>query len=199
MRKNPPSSRRGAGPRGSCRVPSRDRLVSGAGAVRPGGPQVSDLHTIIRAQPIRRQPGDGPPRRALARLVPRLRRYHDPAKWLIRHPRPARRPGRARRTPRCGRTPPPTWSRTSSGCEPTWGSRGGAVRGSWAQRWALAYAEAASGTVTSMGWRGCSPAGRSEIDHFYHGGVETSSPNLRPTAAVVPSPARRDWPRQLLS
>jgi len=72
--------------------------------------------------------------------------------------------------------------------------------GSWGTTLALAYAETYPQNVAGIVLRGVFTATRSEIDHYYHGGVAKFFPEVhRELAASLDHPDRNDYPAQLLA
>lgn len=73
------------------------------------------------------------------------------------------------------------------------------VGGSWGSTLALAYAEKYPSRVDSLVLRGLFLGTKSEIDHFYHGGVGEYFPEVYARLqAVIPKPKELNYPRQLL-
>jgi proline iminopeptidase len=130
---------------------------------------------------------------------PALRRYHDPNKWLIvLHDQR----GSGRSTP-FGEVRENTTAHLVADIERLREHLGfermALFGGSWGATLALAYAEAHPERVTSIVLRGVFTGRQSEIDHFFHGGVETYFPDAYAgLRSAIPRPERRDWPRQLL-
>ena len=72
--------------------------------------------------------------------------------------------------------------------------------GSWGTTLALAYAETYPQNVAGIVLRGVFTATRSEIDHYYQGGVAKFFPEVhRELAASLDHPERNDYPAQLLA
>jgi proline iminopeptidase len=167
-----------------------------------GDLRVSDLHTIhyqLAGNPkgtpvfvLHGGPGGG--------SYPALRRYHDPRKWLVVvHDQR----GAGKSTPHAEVRENTTADlvedveklRRHLGVE-----RMALFGGSWGSTLALAYAQSHPERVTSMVLRGVFTCTRSEVDHFYHGGVEPFFPEAYAALrAVIPAPETPTWPRQLLA
>jgi proline iminopeptidase len=166
-----------------------------------GDLKVSELHTIHyelcgnpKGRPVmvlHGGPGSG--------SYPALKRYHDPGKWLIiLHDQR----GSGRSTP-FGEVRDNTTSHLVEDIERLRQHLGhesvALFGGSWGSTLALAYAEKYPQRVSSMVLRGVFTGRQSEIDHFYHGGVETFFPDAYAALrSAVPRPESRDWPLQLL-
>jgi proline iminopeptidase len=72
--------------------------------------------------------------------------------------------------------------------------------GSWGATLALAYAEAYPRNVSGMILRGIFTATKEEIDHFYHGGVRSFFPDVYERfLSSFPDPTRRPLPAYLLA
>jgi proline iminopeptidase len=168
---------------------------------REGDLRVSELHTIhyllsgnprgLPAFVLHGGPGGG--------TYASLRRYFDPARWLIvEHDQR----GAGRSTPHAELRENTTAElvgdlerlRAHLGLEKIT-----IVGGSWGSTLALAYAERHPERVAGLVLRGVFTCTRAEIDHFYHGGVEPFFPDAyAELRTAIPRPEARDWPRQLL-
>jgi proline iminopeptidase len=72
--------------------------------------------------------------------------------------------------------------------------------GSWGSTLGLAYAEQYPDNVEAMVLRGVFTASKSEIDHFYHGGVKTHFPEVYDKfTASLPDSQKRPLPEYMLS
>jgi proline iminopeptidase len=168
--------------------------------IREGDLPVSELHTLHyvlsgnpRGRPVmvlHGGPGGG--------TSPSLRRYFDPAEWLVvEHDQR----GSGKSTPYAELRENTTAAlvadverlREHLGLE-----RVTILGGSWGSTLALAYAERHPTRVAALVLRGVFTCTRAEIDHFYHGGVEPFFPEAYAALrAAIPRPETRDWPRQL--
>jgi proline iminopeptidase len=131
---------------------------------------------------------------------PSLRRYFDPARWLIvLHDQR----GAGKSTPRA-EVRENTTAHLVEDVERLRAFLGiprmTVFGGSWGSTLALAYAERHPERVAALVLRGVFTCTRAEIDHFYHGGVEPFFPDAYAALReVIPHPERKDWPRQLLA
>ena len=164
--------------------------------------KVSDLHEIhyelcgnpdgIPVMILHGGPGGG--------SYPDLRRYHDPARYLlILHDQ--RGSGRSR--PYCelrdNNTPALVEDMERLRKHLKLG-RVGVFGGSWGSTLALAYAETYPENVKSLVLRGVFTATKEEIDHFYHGGAGKFFPEVYAKLQdLVPDPEQLDYPKQLLA
>jgi len=131
---------------------------------------------------------------------PPMRRYHHPAKWLIvLHDQR----GAGKSKPSCELKDNHTQAlvedierlRTHLKLDKVqiWG-------GSWGATLGLAYAESYPENVSSLVLRGVFTATKSEIDHFYHGGVSSYFPEVfADLRALMLQPETLNYPQQLLS
>jgi proline iminopeptidase len=131
---------------------------------------------------------------------PSLRRYFDPARWLVvEHDQR----GSGKSTP-YGELRENTTADLVEDVERLRAHLGHEkvtiLGGSWGATLALAYSEKYPQRVAALVLRGVFTCTRAEIDHFYHGGVEPFFPEAYAALrAVVPRPDTKDWPRQLLA
>jgi proline iminopeptidase len=164
--------------------------------------KVSDLHEIyyelcgnpagIPVIVLHGGPGSG--------CYPSLRRYHDPAKYLIvLHDQR----GSGRSKPKNELRENDTQNlvedieklRTHLKLE-----RVQLFGGSWGSTLALAYAQAYPQNVSSMVLRGVFTATKWEIDHFYHGPVAEYFPMVyERMQSALPNPEKKNYPKQFLA
>jgi proline iminopeptidase len=131
---------------------------------------------------------------------PALRRYHDPAKYLIvLHDQ--RGVGRSR--PFCELKDNTTQALVEDIEKLRTHLKLGKVQifgGSWGSTLGVAYAETYPDSVSSLVLRGVCLGSRAEIDHFYHGGAARNFPDaFARLQAVLPEPERLNYPQQLLT
>ena len=164
--------------------------------------RVSDLHEIhyelcgnprgIPVMILHGGPGGG--------SYPDLRRYHDPARYLlVLHDQ--RGSGRSR--PYCelrDNNTPALVEDIERLRKHLQLDQVNVFGGSWGSTLALAYAETYPEKVKSLVLRGVFTATKDEIDHFYHGGAGKFFPEVYAKLQdLVPNPERLDYPKQLLT
>ena len=164
--------------------------------------KVSDLHEIhyelcgnpdgIPVMILHGGPGGG--------SYPDLRRYHDPARYLlILHDQR----GSGRSKPYCElreNNTPALVADIERLRKHLQLHQVHVFGGSWGSTLALAYAETYPGNVKSLVLRGVFTATKEEIDHFYHGGAGKFFPEVYARLQdLVPNPERPDYPKQLLA
>ena len=164
--------------------------------------RVSDVHEIYYELSGRR---DGTPVFVLhggpgGGSYPGLRRYHDPSKWLIvLHDQRGAGKSKPYADLRDNNTPALVEDieklRRHLKLDKVH-----LFGGSWGSTLAVAHAEAYPDRVSSLVLRGVFLGAKSEIDHFYHGGVEPYFPEVfARLPAILPAPEKLDYPRQLLA
>jgi proline iminopeptidase len=164
--------------------------------------KVSDVHEICYELCGNR---DGKPVMVLhggpgGGAYPTLRRFHDPAKYLIvLHDQR----GAGRSEPHCELRENTTANLVEDieklrqhlklGKVQIWG-------GSWGSTLGLAYAETYPENVSALVLRGIFTATQAEDDHFYHGDTATYFPEaFARLQALVPHPETHNYPEQLLA
>ncbi|MBI4716561.1 MAG: prolyl aminopeptidase [Planctomycetes bacterium] len=130
---------------------------------------------------------------------PTLRRYHDPAKYLIvLHDQR----GAGKSKPYCELRDNNTQALVQDIERLRTHLKLGKVQvfgGSWGSTLAVAYAEAYPDNVSALILRGVFLATKEETDYFYHGGAGLFFPDaFERLQAIVPHPERHDYPQQLL-
>lgn len=164
--------------------------------------KVSDVHEIYYELCGRR---DGKPVFVLhggpgGGSYPGLRRYHDPSKWLIvLHDQRGAGKSKPYADLRDNNTPALVEDieklRRHLKLDKVH-----LFGGSWGSTLAVAHAEAHPDRVSSLVLRGVFLGAKSEIDHFYHGGVEPYFPEVYDRLrSLIPTPACGNFPVQLLS
>lgn len=169
---------------------------------KTGTLKVSDIHEIyyeLCGNP------DGPPVMVLhggpgGGCYPTLRRYHDPAKYLIvLHDQR----GAGRSKPYAELRDNTTRHLVQDIEKLRMHLNLGKVQifgGSWGSTLGLAYAETYPENVNSLVLRGIFTATRWERDHFYHGPVAEYFPETHTKLkSILPHPDRLDYPQQLLT
>jgi len=131
---------------------------------------------------------------------PQLRRYHDPARYLlVLHDQ--RGAGKSKphaslndnNTPALVEDMEKLRQHLALGKIHLFG-------GSWGSTLALAYAQTYPQYVDAMVIRGVFMATQEETDHFYHGGIRPFFPEAyEGLRALVPRPDEKSYPRQLLA
>jgi len=131
---------------------------------------------------------------------PALRRYHDPGKYhIVLHDQR----GAGKSKPSCELKDNDTQALVEDIERLRKHLNLGPVQifgGSWGSTLGVAYAEAYPENVRSLVLRGVFLGSRSEIDHFYHGGVELYFPEAyAKLRSIVPKPDQKNYPQQLLA
>lgn len=163
--------------------------------------KVSDLHEIyyelcgnpegMPVMTLHGGPGGG--------SYPKLRRYHDPQKYLIvLHDQR----GAGRSKPYCELKENNTPNLVEDIEKLRKHLRLGKVQifgGSWGSTLGLAYSQTYPGNVNSLVLRGIFTGRKWEIDHFYHGPVAEYFPETHEKLkSILPHPEKKNYPRQLL-